>query len=165
MLIAQTVYNEAQNMLKEIIANKTFEARAVLGIYPACSNGLDDIQLFADESRKAAACTLHTLRQQAEKDVRTLIDRMSCSVAYVQCAEDVDTHGLTLCLVCMIQDAEAHYFALADFVAPQSSGQQDYIGMFAVSCFGAEELSKKYELYVPIPLMPSGCVLPPCSAS
>ncbi|MGZ5285130.1 MAG: vitamin B12 dependent-methionine synthase activation domain-containing protein, partial [Kaistella sp.] len=37
------------------------------------------------------------------------------------------------------------YFALSDFVAPKSSGVQDYIGAFAVTTgFGTEELAQKY---------------------
>ena len=37
------------------------------------------------------------------------------------------------------------YRSLADFVAPKSSGINDYVGAFAVSCFGAEALAKQYE--------------------
>uniref|UniRef100_H3B9U9 Methionine synthase n=1 Tax=Latimeria chalumnae TaxID=7897 RepID=H3B9U9_LATCH len=37
------------------------------------------------------------------------------------------------------------YFCLSDFVAPRDSGVPDYVGLFAVACFGAEELSRKYE--------------------
>lgn len=38
------------------------------------------------------------------------------------------------------------YLAMSDFVAPQSSGIKDYIGMFAVSAgFGCESLVAKYE--------------------
>lgn len=37
------------------------------------------------------------------------------------------------------------YLCVSDFVAPKDSGVEDFIGMFAVACFGAEELSKKYE--------------------
>ncbi len=38
------------------------------------------------------------------------------------------------------------YHALSDFIAPASSGKQDYIGMFAVTTgFGTEELARKYE--------------------
>ncbi|MGZ5211288.1 MAG: vitamin B12 dependent-methionine synthase activation domain-containing protein, partial [Kaistella sp.] len=37
------------------------------------------------------------------------------------------------------------YFALSDFVAPKSSGVQDYVGAFAVTTgFGTEELAQKY---------------------
>jgi len=41
--------------------------------------------------------------------------------------------------------AERLYRSLADFVAPKSSGKQDYMGGFVVTCLGAEELAKKYE--------------------
>ncbi|MGH0130665.1 UNVERIFIED_CONTAM: hypothetical protein FKN15_003164 [Acipenser sinensis] len=37
------------------------------------------------------------------------------------------------------------YYCLSDFVAPLQSGVPDYIGLFAVACFGAEELSKEFE--------------------
>ncbi|XP_065059051.1 methionine synthase-like isoform X2 [Rhopilema esculentum] len=36
------------------------------------------------------------------------------------------------------------YTCLSDFIAPVQSGKKDYIGLFAVSCFGAEELSNRY---------------------
>ena len=35
------------------------------------------------------------------------------------------------------------YFSQADFVAPK--GKKDYLGMFAVSCFGTEALVNKYK--------------------
>ena len=38
------------------------------------------------------------------------------------------------------------YLALSDFIAPKSSGKQDYIGTFAVTTgFGTDELAQKYE--------------------
>ncbi|XP_077050200.1 methionine synthase isoform X1 [Siphateles boraxobius] len=37
------------------------------------------------------------------------------------------------------------YLCLSDFVAPHGSGVQDYVGLFAVSVFGAEELSRSFE--------------------
>lgn len=38
------------------------------------------------------------------------------------------------------------YLALSDFIAPKSSGKQDFIGAFCVTAgFGTEELAKKYE--------------------
>ena len=36
-------------------------------------------------------------------------------------------------------------FALADFIAPESSGITDYIGSFCVSIFGASELVSSYK--------------------
>ena len=35
--------------------------------------------------------------------------------------------------------------ALADFVAPEASGVQDYMGAFCVAIFGAEEIANKYK--------------------
>jgi 5-methyltetrahydrofolate--homocysteine methyltransferase len=38
------------------------------------------------------------------------------------------------------------YLALSDFIAPKTSGKQDYIGAFAVTTgFGTDELAQKYE--------------------
>uniref|UniRef100_A0A8C7JK98 Methionine synthase n=1 Tax=Oncorhynchus kisutch TaxID=8019 RepID=A0A8C7JK98_ONCKI len=37
------------------------------------------------------------------------------------------------------------YYCLSDFVAPRASRVSDYMGMFAVAVFGAEELSKQFE--------------------
>ncbi len=44
------------------------------------------------------------------------------------------------------KSAGKEYFALSDFIAPQSTGKQDYIGAFAVTAgFGTDELVKYYE--------------------
>ncbi|XP_043367350.1 methionine synthase isoform X4 [Dermochelys coriacea] len=37
------------------------------------------------------------------------------------------------------------YYCLSDFVAPVDSGVCDYLGLFAVACFGVDELCKEYE--------------------
>lgn len=38
------------------------------------------------------------------------------------------------------------YLCLSDFVAPVDSGVTDYIGVFAVGVFGAEELSQHFQV-------------------
>ena len=44
------------------------------------------------------------------------------------------------------KSAGKEYLALSDFIAPQSTGKQDYIGAFAVTAgFGTDELVKYYE--------------------
>ena len=44
------------------------------------------------------------------------------------------------------KSAGKEYFALSDFIAPQNTGKQDYIGAFAVTAgFGTDELVKYYE--------------------
>lgn len=39
---------------------------------------------------------------------------------------------------------EDPYYCLSDFVAPLDSNVKDYVGCFAVSIMGAEEMAKKY---------------------
>ena len=53
-------------MLKQIVDEKWFRARAVVGFWPANAVG-DDIFVYADEKRTEAIATFHTLRQQLEK--------------------------------------------------------------------------------------------------
>ncbi|NOS85531.1 MAG: methionine synthase [Ignavibacteria bacterium] len=63
---AKKIYDDANKLLDDIIANKWLKAKAVIGLYPANSVG-DDIELYSNEKRKEVLTTLHTLRQQAEK--------------------------------------------------------------------------------------------------
>ncbi|MDP3660179.1 methionine synthase [Phenylobacterium sp.] len=64
---ASDLYRDAQAMLEKIIAEKWFEARAVVGFWPANADG-DDVVVYADASRTAELGRLHTLRQQMVKD-------------------------------------------------------------------------------------------------
>ncbi|CZT33292.1 methionine synthase (B12-dependent) [Rhizobium sp. 9140] len=63
---ARQLFGDAQAMLAQIIAEKWFVPKAVIGFWPAGSTG-DDIQLFTDEARETPLATLHTLRQQMAK--------------------------------------------------------------------------------------------------
>jgi 5-methyltetrahydrofolate--homocysteine methyltransferase len=60
---ARHLFDDAQAMLKRLIGEKWLKANAVVGFWPANSVG-DDIEIYADESRKTKIATLHTLRQQ-----------------------------------------------------------------------------------------------------
>ena len=60
---ARSLYAEAQDMLRRMIAEGWLAMRAMIGFWPANSEG-DDILVFADEARKTPIATLHTLRQQ-----------------------------------------------------------------------------------------------------
>ena len=60
---ARGLYADAKEMLRQIIAERWFQAHGVIGFWPANSEG-DDILLFADEQRAAPIAALHTLRQQ-----------------------------------------------------------------------------------------------------
>jgi 5-methyltetrahydrofolate--homocysteine methyltransferase len=63
---ARDLYKDARAMLDRIIAEKWFEARGVVGFWPANADG-DDIVLYADETRADELARLHTLRQQMSK--------------------------------------------------------------------------------------------------
>lgn len=64
---ARSLFADAQAMLKRIIAENWFEAKGVIGIWPANRQGADDIALYTDENRDSVAATLFTLRQQMPK--------------------------------------------------------------------------------------------------
>jgi 5-methyltetrahydrofolate--homocysteine methyltransferase len=60
---ARELFDDAQAMLKQIAAEGWFRAHAVIGLWPANSEG-DDILVFDNEARRAPVAVLHTLRQQ-----------------------------------------------------------------------------------------------------
>ena len=127
---AKKLFNDAQDLLKEIVKNKSLKARAVFGLFPANSLG-DDIEVYGVEDKvhewtcdnhgkhsktlkvgnNQKVATLHMLRSQRQMEKETSPNP-----------------------------------SLADFIAPKESGKTDYIGAFCVTTgIGLEELSKKYE--------------------
>nr|XP_056709313.1 methionine synthase [Euleptes europaea] len=109
---AKKVYNDAQSLLKTLIAQKKLKAKGLIGFWPARSVQ-DDIFLYVDEEMQSPEpiAKFHGLRQQAEKDPASTDP----------------------------------YYCLSDFIAPLESGVNDYLGLFAVACFGVDELCKEYE--------------------
>jgi 5-methyltetrahydrofolate--homocysteine methyltransferase len=108
---AKKLFDDAQAMLKDIMANKLMRVKGVVAIFPAnkSDNG-EDVNVFATEEDRKSGKVMETfcmLRQQAQKE------------------------------------SDDPYLSLADFMAP--AGFDDYMGMFAVSTFGCEELVAKYE--------------------
>jgi 5-methyltetrahydrofolate--homocysteine methyltransferase len=63
---ARDLYADARVMLKRIIDERWFEARGVVGFWPANADG-DDIVLYTDEARTTELDRLYTLRQQMAK--------------------------------------------------------------------------------------------------
>jgi 5-methyltetrahydrofolate--homocysteine methyltransferase len=63
---AKTLFDDAQKMLRKIIDEKLIQAKAVIGFWPANSNGADDITVADDTGNTIA--TLHHLRQQTNKN-------------------------------------------------------------------------------------------------
>ncbi len=63
---AHKLYEDAHQMLSDIIDNRKLEARAVIGLFPANAVG-DDIELYTDETRTELLLSVHHLRQQTQK--------------------------------------------------------------------------------------------------
>ena len=84
---AKELYEDANALLDQIIADQTLTANAAYGFWPAASDQ-DDIILFTDESRSEELTRFHMLRQQWErrgqKDYRSLADY----VAPVDCGRE-----------------------------------------------------------------------------
>ncbi|MRI34380.1 methionine synthase [Endozoicomonas sp. OPT23] len=107
---ATSLYEDAREMLKDLIDNKKISARAAIGFWPASQINGDDLEVYQDENRSDVKTLLHHLRQQNPRP-----------------------------------DDKPNY-SLADFIAPKSTGLEDYIGGFITTAgIGAEELAKQYE--------------------
>jgi 5-methyltetrahydrofolate--homocysteine methyltransferase len=63
---ARKLFEDAQVMLKKIISGQWLTARAVIGFFPANSDG-DDVVVYMDDTRQQKRETLHHLRQQNVK--------------------------------------------------------------------------------------------------
>ena len=64
---AKKLHNDALAMIDKVIAEKSLQASAIVGFYPANSVGVDDVELYTDDSRKEVLKTFHFLRQQNQK--------------------------------------------------------------------------------------------------
>ena len=106
---AKKLFDDAQEMLDQIIRDKSLQANGIVGFYPASRTASDDVNLCKKEGEPPFA-TFHFLRQQNKK-----------------------AQGLP-------------NFCLSDFIAPETSGRHDYIGMFAVTAgIGIEALIAKFK--------------------
>ncbi len=63
---ASKLYEDAKAMLDKIVNEKWLKAKAVVGLFPANSDG-DDIEIYTDESRTDILSVQHTMRQQLKK--------------------------------------------------------------------------------------------------
>ena len=74
---AKKLFDDANALLDQIIADKSLVANAAYAFWPAASDG-DDILLYTDDSRSSELSRFHCLRQQWErkgqKDYRSLAD-------------------------------------------------------------------------------------------
>jgi 5-methyltetrahydrofolate--homocysteine methyltransferase len=63
---ATKLFDDAQEMLDQVIQENLLYAKGVIGLFPANSIG-DDIEIYTNEDRNEILTTLHMLRQQGKK--------------------------------------------------------------------------------------------------
>jgi 5-methyltetrahydrofolate--homocysteine methyltransferase len=113
---ARELFDDAQKLLERIVAKNLLIARGVHAFWRANSVG-DDVDLYADEDRTKKFATFYFLRQQMQKPEGQF---NHCLADYI--APDLDPQS-----------------AIRN---PQSA---DYLGGFAVSIHGADELSEEFK--------------------
>ncbi len=64
---ATKLFQEAKELLEEIVATKALQARAVIGLFPAASTADDSVVIFDTSDRDKEIARLHFLRQQSRK--------------------------------------------------------------------------------------------------
>lgn len=75
--VARDLFEQAQQMLDQIVRDGQLQANAVYGIWPAAADG-DDVVLFQDDNRERELTRFHMLRQQwqrrGQQEFRSLAD-------------------------------------------------------------------------------------------
>lgn len=64
---ATKLFEDAQEMLDKLIAEKWLTAKAVIGLFPTNAVNDDDLEVYSDENRTEILTELHHLRQQRQK--------------------------------------------------------------------------------------------------
>ncbi len=143
---ASELYRDARAMLEKIVAEKWLTARAVFGLWPANSQG-DDVVVFPSPSGRGG-------REAPDEGAspEPLLTSPPLTPPPLPEGEGLHqvTEGLQVRLHFLRQQvdkpAERPDFCLADFIAPEDSGKQDWIGAFAVTAgIGIEPHLERFE--------------------
>ncbi len=136
---AKKLYDDAQAMLKKVIAEKSLQAKAVVGFFPA-NSVVDDIVLHnfeAYEYNSAGQGALKNtgyriLSEKAVSENGDLVENPPLAILHHLRQQNLKAQNLpNLCL--------------SDYVSPLGEGD-DYIGAFAVTAgLGIEPLLEQYE--------------------
>ncbi|AOY63599.1 MULTISPECIES: methionine synthase [Xanthomonas] len=112
---ASELYRDARRMLKRIVEEKWLTAKAVFGLWPANSVG-DDVEVILTDPRDSEV-EIGDWQKQSQSRISNPQSRQLLHFLRQQVDKPIDRPD----------------FCLADFIAPKSSGTQDWIGAFAVT--------------------------------
>ncbi|MGW8275800.1 methionine synthase [Xanthomonas axonopodis] len=112
---ASELYRDARRMLKRIVEEKWLTAKAVFGLWPANSVG-DDVEVILTDHRDSEV-EVGDRQKQSQSRISNPQSRQLLHFLRQQVDKPIDRPD----------------FCLADFIAPKSSGTQDWIGAFAVT--------------------------------
>ena len=129
---ARKLLADANAMLDRVIAEKWLTARGVFGLWPANSVG-EDVEVYAGEAGSGEAGRGAGETASAHEEARAGVG--PSSLATRPLPRSSASPGLLASLSFLRQQADKPpgrpNLCLADFVAPKSSGKQDWIGAFA----------------------------------
>ncbi len=118
---AKKLFNDATVLLDDIINSELLEARAVIGFFPVNTVGHDDLRVYEYREEKASDTGYKEDRTKTAGTLHFLRQQGKRS------------------------SGRSNY-CLADFIAPEETGVEDFIGAFAVTAgIGIDQLVKHYE--------------------
>ena len=94
---ATQLYNDAQAMIKRIIDEKLFTAKAVFGFWPANQVDDDDIELW-DNGQSKPLATLHHIRQQRQRDESVPLKSLADFIAPKDSGKQDYMGGFVVCI-------------------------------------------------------------------
>ncbi|NJB92075.1 methionine synthase [Xanthomonas arboricola] len=125
---ASELYRDARKMLRTIVAEKWLTAKAVFGLWPANAIG-DDVVVLTGPAESGIG------NRESQGDA-SAPDHSRFSIP----------HSLHFLRQQVDKPIDRPDFCLADFIAPKSSGKQDWIGAFAVTAgIGIEPHVARFE--------------------
>ncbi|MFB9118223.1 methionine synthase, partial [Xanthomonas arboricola pv. corylina] len=125
---ASELYRDARKMLRTIVAEKWLTAKAVFGLWPANAVG-DDVVVLTEPAESGIG------NRESQGDA-SAPDHSPFSIP----------HSLHFLRQQVDKPVDRPDFCLADFIAPKSSGKQDWIGAFAVTAgIGIEPHVARFE--------------------
>jgi 5-methyltetrahydrofolate--homocysteine methyltransferase len=128
---ATRLYEDAKAMLEKLVKGKLLTAKGVIGFFPANVVNKDDIAVYEfTEAELEVTCEKHGSHIHRIFEEKRNEKPLALLHSLRQQSEKSETVA---------------NLSLADFIAPVESNLKDYVGGFAVSIFGAEELAKEYE--------------------